>query len=91
MGLQIRFEGRKADLSMFKDRAKALQGAVTILEEGIAASRAQVGSHTHFQLRQGTILPLNQPHFQLSLHAVLLFMCSSQLLAPQLLKHPLLE
>lgn len=76
MGLQIRFEGRKADLSMFKDRAKALQGAVAILEEGIAASRAQVSSHTHFQL---------------SLHAVSLFMRSSQLLAPQLLKHLLLE
>ena len=41
-GSQIQFEGRKADLAMFKERAEALHRAVVILEEGIAASRAQV-------------------------------------------------
>ncbi|KAL3152957.1 hypothetical protein ABBQ38_011987 [Trebouxia sp. C0009 RCD-2024] len=39
---QMQFEGRKADLAMFKERAEALHRAVAILEEGIAASRAQV-------------------------------------------------
>lgn len=43
-GLQMQFEGRKADLAMFKERAEALHRAVVILEEGIAASRAQVHS-----------------------------------------------
>lgn len=38
----MQFEGRKADLAMFKERAEALQRAVVILEEGIATSRAQV-------------------------------------------------
>lgn len=40
----MQFEGRKADLAMFKERAEALHRAVAILEEGIAASRAQVQS-----------------------------------------------
>ena len=40
--VQMQFEGRKADLAMFKERAEALQTAVAILEKGIAASRAQV-------------------------------------------------
>ena len=40
----MQFERRKADLGIFKERAEALQRAVTILEEGIAASRAQVCS-----------------------------------------------
>lgn len=44
-GLQMQFEGRKADLAMFKERAEALCRAVVILEEGIAASRAQVNKH----------------------------------------------
>lgn len=59
MGLQIRFEGRKADLAMFKERAGALQGAVAILEEGIAASRAQVSSHTHTQTQTPASLLLD--------------------------------
>ena len=42
----MRFEGRKADLAMFKERAEALHRAVVILEEGIAASRAQVQTHS---------------------------------------------
>ena len=38
----MRFEGRKSDLAMFKERAEALHRAVVILEEGISASKAQV-------------------------------------------------
>ena len=40
----MQFERRKADLAMFKERAQALQRAVAVLQEGIAASRAQVCS-----------------------------------------------
>lgn len=39
---QMQFQKRKSDLVVFKDRAEALKQAVGILEEGIAASRAQV-------------------------------------------------
>lgn len=42
----MQFERRKADLAMFKERAEALQRAVVILEEGIAASKAQVAYST---------------------------------------------
>lgn len=38
----MQFQSRKADLAVFKERAQALQQAVDILEEGIAASRSQV-------------------------------------------------
>ncbi|KAL0051989.1 hypothetical protein WJX82_005987 [Trebouxia sp. C0006] len=39
---QMQFQSRKTDLELFKERAEALQQAVVVLEEGIAASRAQV-------------------------------------------------
>ena len=38
----MQFEGRKADLAVFKERAEALQKAVSVLDQGIAVSRAQV-------------------------------------------------
>lgn len=47
VAVQMQFEGRKADLALFKERAEALQRAVVILEEGIAASRAQVHYTSH--------------------------------------------
>ena len=40
--MQTQFQSRKADLATFKERAEALQQAVTVLQEGITASRAQV-------------------------------------------------
>ncbi len=43
--VQMQFQSRKTDLELFKERAEALQQAVVVLEEGIAASRAQVTSH----------------------------------------------
>ena len=47
VALQMQFEGRKADLTLLKERAEALQRAVVILEDGIAASRAQVHYKSH--------------------------------------------
>lgn len=46
--VQMQFQSRKADLGLFKERAGALEQAVVILEEGIAASRAQVTPHLLF-------------------------------------------
>lgn len=43
--VQMQFQSRKTDLELFKERAKALQQALVVLEEGIAASRAQVTPH----------------------------------------------
>ena len=43
--VQMQFQSRKTDLELLKERAEALQQAVVVLEEGIAASRAQVTSH----------------------------------------------
>ena len=43
--VQMQFQSRKTDLELFKDRAEALQQAIVVLEEGIAASRAQVTPH----------------------------------------------
>ena len=41
--MQMQFHSRKTDLARFKEQAEALKQAVMVLEEGIAASRAQVG------------------------------------------------
>ncbi len=48
--MQMQFQSRKTDLELFKDRAEALQQAVVVLEEGIAASRAQVTQHPSWAL-----------------------------------------
>ena len=40
---QVLFQQRQAALAQFQQRAQVLQQAAVVLEEGIQASRAQVG------------------------------------------------